>query len=391
MATFSEKVAQRITKLTSPKRRSQHQDVIVEDEDVFDKLEIGLTGARKSDKVRDPVKTRKPKILTTTVQKSDKSDAIPQKLDKQATGGKVDKSTAGLNVQIDDKCTCHECKTEGHKFLANCEICEKRFCGKCQHLKMDVLKLLASCKTVHWFCTSCDELGVDAISNAKLDQTVPTAQQQNLVLAINKAMTSLQDTVKMAEEKLQLSYADMVKKLDSNIKKIAEPSPSEGRPTSTDLRELQERQERSKNLVIYGIPESTSDNRENRKTHDQAMFQSICQEGLEIEVDVVDTIRLGEKKAGMARPLRVKLPEENDARRILRQAKNLARSEEEVLRKTFVRKDMTPTERREDYLLRTELKKKRAESTDKEDGKHWIIRRGNIVDVSRLPSQSGEN
>ena len=225
---------------------------------------------------------------------------------------------------------------------------------------MDAMKLLHNVKTIHWFCTSCTEVGVNAISNAQLDETVPAAQQQRLVVEINKAVTSLQDTVKMAEEKLQISYADMVKKLDSNLQKISEakPGPHEGRPTTSDLRELQERQEKSKNLVVYGVPESDSDNRENRKIHDQAILQSICQEGLEIEVDVVDTIRLGEKKTGVARPLRVKLPEETDARRILRQAKNLARSEEEVLRKTFFRKDMTKTERREDYLLRTELKKK---------------------------------
>lgn len=91
-------------------------------------------------------------------------------------------------------------------------------------------------------------------------------------------------------------------------------------------------------------------------------------------MDVVDTVRLGEKKTGVARPLRVKLTEENDARRILRQTKNLAQLEEEMLRKTFVHKDMTPTEHREDYLLRMELKKKWAESADKKDGKRWIIR-----------------
>ena len=224
---------------------------------------------------------------------------------------------------------------------------------------MDAMKLLHNVKTIHWFCTSCTEVGVNAISNAQLDETVPAAQQQRLVVEINKAVTSLQDTVKMAEKKLQISYADMVKKLDSNLQKISEanPGPHEGRPTTSDQRELQERQEKSKNLVVYGVPESDSDNRENRKIHDQAILQSICQEGLEIEVDVVDTIRLGEKKTGVARPLRVKLSEETDARRILRQAKNLARSEEEVLRKTFFRKDMTKTKRRED-LLRTELKKK---------------------------------
>ena len=54
------------------------------------------------------------------------------------------------------------------------------------------------------------------------------------------------------------------------------------------------------------------------------MFHSICQEGLEIEVDVVDTICLGQKKTGVARPLRVQLPEEADAICILRHAENLA-------------------------------------------------------------------
>ena len=239
MATFSKKLSQRITKLTSPKCRSQatQQMDADGDDEVFDKSENDGPPGPNTDKAKDTVKTRNTaKNSTTTGIKLDKSDKIPQKSDKQATGGKV------------DKMACHVCKTEGHKLLACCEICENWFCGKCQHLKMDAMKLLHNVKTIHWFCTSCTEVGVNAISNDQLDETVPAAHQQRLVVEKNKAVTSLQDTVKMAEEKLQISYSDMVKKLDSNLQKISEanPGPHEGRPTTSDLRELQERQEKSK-------------------------------------------------------------------------------------------------------------------------------------------------
>ena len=106
-----------------------------------------------------------------------------------------------------------------------------------------------------------------------------------------------------------------------------------------------------------------------------------------LDADVVETTRLGEKQ-GSNRPLRIKLSDEATAKRVLRQAKNLSQSDEEQLRNTYIRKDLTMMERREDYMLRMELKKKRAESTATEDGKRWIIRRGKIVDVTPSRRQS---
>ena len=78
----------RIPPPSPPQCRSQHQDVVFE-EGVFDKLEIGSPFGRKSDKVKDTVKTHKPRILTTTGKRSNKCDMITQKLENQATGGKL--------------------------------------------------------------------------------------------------------------------------------------------------------------------------------------------------------------------------------------------------------------------------------------------------------------
>ena len=106
-----------------------------------------------------------------------------------------------------------------------------------------------------------------------------------------------------------------------------------------------------------------------------------------LDADVVETTRLGEKQ-GSNRPLRIKLSDEATAKRVLRQAKNLSQSDEEQLRNTYIRKDLTMMERREDYMLRMELKKERTESTATEDRKRWIIRRGKIVDVTPSRRQS---
>ena len=80
-------------------------------------------------------------------------------------------------------------------------------------------------------------------------------------------------------------------------------------------------------------------------------IQTICEEGLEIDADVVETTRLGEKKQRSNRPLHIKLSDEATAKRVLRQAKNLSKSDEDQLRNTYIRKDMTMMERREDYTL----------------------------------------
>ena len=134
--------------------------------------------------------------------------------------------------------------------------------------------------------------------------------------------------------------------------------------------------------MVYGVPESQSKDRDNRKTHDKVHFQTICQEGLDMDVDVSDTVRLGEKKEGRNRPLCVKLSDEAEMRRVLRQAKNLARAEDELLKEIFIRKDMTPMERKEDYELRKRLKTIREESSQNGDGIRWIIRRGDIVNAT---------
>ena len=145
--------------------------------------------------------------------------------------------------------------------------------------------------------------------------------------------------VKNAETEIKLTYADIVKSFDTKLQIIADAEPQIRKPgPGTYLSRLKSKRTTGmtraiKNLIAYGIPEYTSDDGSNRRMQDQVHFQTICQEGIDLGADVIDTIRLGEKKDGRSRPLMVNW---------------------QTKKNTFIGRDMSPLERKEDYELRTD-------------------------------------
>ena len=95
-------------------------------------------------------------------------------------------------------------------------------------------------------------------------------------------MQTLHDKIEVAshhaEKKMVSSYADMVKQIGTNLEDSGTtsgliPPLVIAKQDDNLVRETQERQQRARNLVIYGIPESDSDVKENRKTHDETQFR----------------------------------------------------------------------------------------------------------------------
>ena len=89
----------------------------------------------------------------------------------------------------------------------------------------------------------------------------------------------------------------------------------------TNMRELQDRNECKNNLVIFGVPENESNNRDMCQNHDAISFQEICQTGLGIDANITQVTRLGPKNDSRPCPLCIKLPEEGLKWEILRQAR----------------------------------------------------------------------
>ena len=81
--------------------------------------------------------------------------------------------------------------------------------------------------------------------------------------------------------------------------------------------------------------------------------------------------------------MRVKLRDERMKMNILRNAKHLASSDDQLLTQVYIKKDMTHIEMQEDRKLREELKARREETRESKGDAHWIIRRGRVVNTTR--------
>ena len=102
---------------------------------------------------------KKKKNIIICGDKTNKSGDKGEKIETQ--------SIESLPVDDLDNMTCHTCEVSGHKYLAECELCDFWYCAKCQHLKTDAMKLLALYGNIYWFCSSCEQNAVSMITNAK--------------------------------------------------------------------------------------------------------------------------------------------------------------------------------------------------------------------------------
>ena len=116
------------------------------------------------------------------------------------------------------------------------------------------------------------------------------------------------------------------------------------------MKEVSERDKRRMNVVVMGVPEVDEEN-------DKVVIDSVIKELVEemhIECEVGG--RIG-KKSDKMRPLRVKLTELSDKRRILSRAKNL--KNKIGMEKFYIVPDLTQEPQREDKRLRDEVKRLR--------------------------------
>ena len=122
--------------------------------------------------------------------------------------------------------------------------------------------------------------------------------------------------------------------------------------------EFVERKERMQNVIIFGVPESNVTHSKDRKK-DEEMVHKIC-ENINAEAVVIeDSFRLGKfdhSKHSRPRPMKVKLKTKAMQQDMLKNAENLATSNDDVLKQCFLKPDMTKKEREERQKVVKELK-----------------------------------
>lgn len=135
--------------------------------------------------------------------------------------------------------------------------------------------------------------------------------------------------------------------------------------------EMKEREVRSNNIVVYGIPESNEADTDKRKEHDKKQVIEMMKV-LEVETkgEVMVKYRAGKiREDGKGRPMVVKVKEDEEREKILSHARKLSGKPE--WKSVFISPDMTWEQREEEKKVEKRLREEAEKKTEdaKKDGK----------------------
>ena len=317
-------------------------------------------------------------------------------------------------AQTDGAPSCLACErviTDEVKALQCDKCCDKCAwkCIECLGISVDTYEMLLvdSTSNLRWFCDSC-ELTVmtkkndGANAEGKMDEVLKLLEQlldksnniEHRLNSIDKRLDDKADSSTVAQ--LEARIATVENRLEKTAVESASMGGVKGEvrvETSTEtggsradlievnLNEIQDRNRRTGNVIIFNIEESSSEDPVERKLYDMTEVTDLVTAEMGITTTISNPVRMGPRKENMKwpRPLRIEVENETTKWKILKASKNLSTSGKETSRKIFMKKDMTPLERERDKDLRKQLLEKRNQAENSGDGTKWIIRRGKII------------
>ena len=159
----------------------------------------------------------------------------------------------------------------------------------------------------------------------------------------------IEERIQKMEEKMSQEQQCLNDKQNSEYDTAAGPAHGDKLNHIVDkhIDEQKSRDRRKENIIVFNIGESTSDDVDDRKLYDLSEADRLLNTELNVEATVTNPVRLGLKRkdSKYPRPLRITVDDEETKWKILKAAKNLAKSGEENYRTVFIKRDMTPIER----------------------------------------------
>ena len=196
--------------------------------------------------------------------------------------------------------------------------------------------------------TKCkEELDKHRVTVIELQQTVINAQKEQL------------SSVKTSVQKVKAYSTVLAQNCAATSPKVLKPPPSD-HPTPV------QQPGREKNLVVFGLPETTD-------RVDTTTLNKLFEE-LQENPKVTTMKRIGERNGKRPRPLLVSMEKRATLLALLKKARNLKDSEQ--FSKVYLSPDLTPIQIRERKAVINTLKKLRKEDPG---GKYYV--RNNIIQV----------
>ena len=251
--------------------------------------------------------------------------------------------------------SCEICKNvfnDPEAKMLECKRCKQHYCIACLKQSEEMYKLIAQEEDFMWFCTNCRE---------KVEKTIETDFE--IETKCNEIMKKHEDRLSKLEEEMPTKCSeDRVREIFKEEQKKDQSSGAlqtgdriiNNEPqvvVNTVLNEIDDRKARENNMVIYGMEEIHSQNREVRLNHDKEMVESILDTCEVRDKTVVKIIRLGkfdeEKKR---RPVLVNFGSLEQKLQIFRQASKLKNAGPK-LSSIKVSNDLTKSERENEKKL----------------------------------------
>lgn len=272
-------------------------------------------------------------------------------------------------LQKDDETwICENCKkpfSNPDAKMLECQRCKQHYCTKClgkSDLEYDIL-----CKSDSmWFCGPCKgiverNIVTDLKIEARCSEIVKEFEQR--MAAIEKDMLTKcneSDVRKIVQEELkskpttEIMYPNGVVHPETTVTEV--------------ISEINERNSRKNNLILYGIEECNSQDTEERKENDANVLREIASK-CDIKLEnyrINKIVRLGKyDKEKNKRPMLIQCDTPQLKIDILKNAHKL-KGEDSEFDDIAMSHDMTKTEREEERRLFSEAKKLTAQTHGKE-------------------------
>lgn len=222
-------------------------------------------------------------------------------------------------------CTCCN-KAFKTNLLINCSICKKAYRHACVKLSLEELKVFNDNidNGLNWSCTGCREFGIEL---------------NGLKALILQLQNDLQDL-----------------KRDRTPPVLPEPIQMED-----IIVELNERNRRKSNLIIFGIDEQNQgESPENRLTSDKTAVRNILRViDPELSIPDVKPIRLGSFSERKTRPIKITLNTEESVHNLIRKSKILRTHKDYKNKKVSIAFDRTPRQQQYFQKVKQELNERK--------------------------------
>ena len=249
-----------------------------------------------------------------------------------------------------------DCKTElnsGKVKSLKCDFCKSLFCFKCTKLKQSIFNEIGREESILWTCIHC-RIAAPGVNALK-------AQINNL----EKKVADIEKMLTKPSTELPKSEKEVIREVIREEKE-----------------EENEREQRKLNIIVHALPESSEGTLEDRKLDDAERVHSILTDTLNVNIDIVHVIRLGNMSRERRNPrtIRFTVQTMSDKQRVLNASKALINNER--FSNLYFSPDLTNGQRKAAFLLREERRRRIAAEED-----NLVIRRGKIVErVARQES-----